>query len=352
MLTQSTNPESWNEFLNLLENHQVSDIARIENRSRVDATLTKICEQYYDIERTSGSGDLSWPLKSEIVEKKAVVNGAIIPVTHDFRHLLDQFIQWSTLYTDLSIFVLPSRIETTNIMYSAIGDSHAHIREDISELFSYNKKYKALVKGGKGIFLPTQRRKAVTSYTYHTIDDYTAPLVQRPESYIFTPLNAKNNIFSGKAYQDFWIYKDIVLPFFKGVSIEELIKIAKNETDVFLRFNHFLTQRLKNISRATAASQLLEISDEIDYQIRGLKIEIDKLRRIKLLQAAELTFFTISISALLFSNLDLLKQTAGLLGSINLYQLLKDYSSYSKDKLDLKKNDFYLPYLLSTKEKE
>jgi hypothetical protein len=263
---------------------------------------------------------------------------------------LDDYVKWLALYSEMSIFVMPFAMECVDITYSShYGAELEKSWKDLKTLVRYSRQYRQLLDSGMGVFLPAENTYTLTSYSDHRTDTYKAPLTQVPDQYIYTPINSRSNIFMGTSFQDFMVYKEIVLPYFKIPRLDELIKIAKNETQSFVKFNHFLAKKLANISKADSGTKLQEILREIDYEVANIELEFKRLGRLRVLQGVEMAFFSISLSALLFADADLVKQIAGVSGSVSLLEIFKGFFSRSEQGSSVKTNDFYLPYLLKTK---
>jgi hypothetical protein len=325
----------------------VADVKLYDLNSRI----LSICEELYDLDRVEGDGELSWPLTNE--EKKSrhpsIVHGCIVPLSTGDDHFLVDYIRWLTLYSELSIFVLPFSMSCLDITYSSFGNDLEKSWPDLKSLIKYSKQYKHLLKAGRGVFLPSQNSYIITSYSDHRTDVYTAPLIQQPDEFIYTPINARRNILTGLSFQDLVVLKEIMLPYFRISNLDDLVKVAQNETESSAKFNHYLSKRLVDISRLDSAKKLQEILREIDYEVENLELEFERLSKLKILQGVEMAFFSISLSALLFANAELAKHIAGVTAPVGLLETFRHLTSGSEQVSPAKKSEFYLPYLLQKK---
>jgi len=312
--------------------------------------IRDICAELYDLNRIEGNGELLDPTTNVESKHPSIIDASIVPLSKTDDDQLDDYIKWLTLYSELSIFVMPFSVECLDITYSSsYGNNLEKSRSDLQTLIKYSKKYKHLLDAEMGVFLPLQNSYTITSWSDHSTELYSAPLIQEPDKFIYTPVNSKKNIFMGTSFQDFIIYKEIILPYFKTGDLDDLIKVAKNETESFVKFNHYLSKRLADISRVDSPRKLQEILQEIDYEVVNLKLEFKRLSKLKVLQGIEMAFFSISLSALILINTELVKQIAGISGSVSLLEIFREHLSASEQVASAKKSDFYLPYLLTKK---
>ena len=319
-----------------------------------DAAFFYFCRNLYPGTHVVGEGELSWPKSQETTKVLPnVKDTAIVPLSNFQNDWVENLVNWTTLYNQTTVFVLPYNLSSLDISYSGRAGERSSWSE-VEVLLACNKYYQSFVAEGKCIFLPNSNSHTVTSTWDHGIDSYNAPLVQSPEELIYTPVN---KILSSSAdlncdsYQGFIFYHNILLPYFRGVRFEDIIRIAKNESDSFVKFNYYLSKKLRGLSDSSEILNIKEITNEIDYEISNLNIEFKKLKKLKILQKAQVAFFSISLGALAFTDIEIVKQIAGISGSINLFNLLKDYIGYKREAVSLQKSDFYLPFLINQEHK-
>jgi hypothetical protein len=142
-----------------------------------------------------------------------------------------------------------------------------------------------------------------------------------------------------------FLFKHVLLPYFPGADIVRVAKLRDEETDSFIRFSYYLKRRISEIANATSLERIDSMMEEIEHETAGLRIEARKLRNSRLLQGAEVASFTVSLGALI-SGSGTVMGVAGIIGSVTALDFLREWTSRKKAVLDLKKSDFYIPYLL------
>ena len=142
------------------------------------------------------------------------------------------------------------------------------------------------------------------------------------------------------------VYKKILLPFYPHLPLEILLSIIDRETDAFERFKFFLRKRITAIAEVKKSIDFTELNDEIDYEVSRLSIEAKKVGKLKILQGFNTGFFSISLLALLIPGMNIPPEISGIVGATSFLSLLKDLHEIQSKKLDLRKSDFYIPFLL------
>jgi hypothetical protein len=84
--------------------------------------------------------------------------------------------------------------------------------------------------------------------------------------------------------------------------------------------------------------------------VADLKIEAEKVRKSRLLGGIEVGTFVVSLGAYLFSGDPLVSQIAGIVGGVDLLELIRHTIAHRKEKLEMRKSDVYLLYLLQQRE--
>ncbi len=91
--------------------------------------------------------------------------------------------------------------------------------------------------------------------------------------------------------------------------------------------------------------------EEITHETQEVIIESKKLLKLKVMQGASLSFCIFSLLALGLPTLPLSKEFACFIGLNSLFHLIKEYVSYQSQVLEMKKSDFYIPFLFQTETK-
>lgn len=303
-----------------------------------------VCEKVYDKIRREWDGiSLNYGEPKTTTKEASPSAGAVIPLTEELEaEFITSILKRSTLYSELSILVLPKSFRDLGLSYS----SGIRRGGDLRSMLSYNKRYESLVRRGRCVFLPEAFIDDWEGSGGSSSTQYLAPLEQKPEDIDYTPINA-SVIYQSRVPQEHWLnYKNILLPYFPNASVDAVADIADKETDAFVRFNAYLATRLKWLDRATSRADINDVLHEIDSGVSALNIEARKVKRSKLLLAAELGFFSLSLGILTSYDNHVIQGVAGVVGSVNLLQLVRDAFAASGQHDDLRKNDFYVPYLL------
>lgn len=319
-----------------------------------DTAITNLCAAAFAEEYTEGRGALTYPTSANTIRHPSPLDGGAIYVVpgmvDDVR--LTKAVIFSCLYSRAALFVLPLEISDLFISYS--GANALGMRKPwttIERLLNYNKRIEPLVLAGKCAFVPRVHSYGQETTSEYWIRRYNAPTHQDPERISGLPLNAAymmGPVLHERARtHSHAIAAELVLPCFDRVEYGELLRIAENETDAFVKFNHFLSLRLAGLNQARSAAQIAQILEEVHYETANLRQQAEKLAKLKSLQAAQLVFFTLSLGVVTLTEASQVKELAGILGSVSLIEVLKGYFGYQREKFDLKKSDFYLPYLFT-----
>jgi hypothetical protein len=171
------------------------------------------------------------------------------------------------------------------------------------------------------------------------------PLVYREQDSPYLPINPARGIFRDP--KDFFLYKHVLLPYFPDVDLMTLARLHDDETEPFVRFTHFLKRRVGALSEASSTSGVQSIVDEIEYEVAALTIEAKKLSANRILDGVHMSSFAISLGAMLSPvSPGVAGAIAGVVGSVTVLDLAKEWRARKEKELDLKKSDFYVPYLL------
>jgi len=257
---------------------------------------------------------------------------------------LDRIVNPLTPYSDLAVYALPSEISETYVTYSG-GDYTSW--DSVLEVLAYNQRYRVLVDSGRGIFLPSSFVLHDETAFSSSTNLYQPPFAQSAENFRFIPENPPTAWMGKPPTSDILVYHKLLLPYFPSASLKDLAEIADRETEAFQLFTSYLSRRLRAINGAESRADLEGIIDEINDGVAKLNIDAKKLSRTKFLRGAQVSFFTVSVGALLLHDSQLVKEVAGLIGSMNVLQLLQEVIGQQKESLELRKSEFFIPYLLS-----
>ena len=149
------------------------------------------------------------------------------------------------------MFVVPGSVHETYVSYS--GGDYIDWRQ-LATFLEWNKRNEALVRAGKAIFLPREFvvHDERAGYTDTTV--YRAPLVQDALAARFVPANGGYSASDPRS--QILLFGQIMLPYFPEISIADLVKVAKNETEAFTRFTYRLRQMLAEVPAADSRQAL------------------------------------------------------------------------------------------------
>ena len=311
--------------------------------------ISSICNLFFGMTSISGQGEVSWPKEDaqRIYYPPLIPDSCIIPIEGFMKEELLDLIKWGSLYSNIMIFILQFNTYFENVSYSpGIRGSWF----DIEELLNTNYKYRSFIRENKCIFLPKSHITGLHTLKDYVVHKWEAPFQQKIDnSDILLPLNNTKWLYKNEMLSEYYTYKEILLPYFTNLTVKDIIRISKNESDSFVKFNFFLRKKMGEFEISNSRNETSAIIEEIDYEIANLNIEMQKISKMRMMQGANIAFMSISLGLLATIDSELVKTIAGITGSTNLLGIVKDYLSIKKEKLSLKKSDLYLPFLLKKK---
>jgi hypothetical protein len=297
--------------------------------------ISSLCKQFYS---TSYGASDGWEL--EVREEPAPwpsnLPSNIIPVPSE-QEDLKEILLWSALYSPLTVFVTNDVIiDSERIWHSGVARGTLKPLE-LEHVLMLNKMHEELVSQGGIIFLPRSYRHEVISNREIVFRENNAPMQQKSSELLFSPMNYGKGIT---------IYKTIIVPHFRDVSTQKIAEIANKETDAFFRFNYYLKNRLGQLSASHSPQNMKQLLDEIDYEASKLNTEAQRVSRLKTLQTGRLVSVAIGLSIMIVPNPEWLKTVAGISVAMGVADLFKSYIQIMNAKAEMKKSDFFIPFLL------
>jgi hypothetical protein len=293
--------------------------------------LLQFAAHYYDREAGSDAPN---------VERLAQTQeSTIVPVDLTDSEYYTSLLRKTILYADTTILVPPVDVRIENL------SREGEYRGDIANISHLNASHQDLVRRGACVFLP----RTVTEYWDGSCGDdpaltvYRSPLVQSAGVVNHLPLSAQP-VLPGT--RDFFIYKHLLLPYFPRASLVDVARISQEETDSFARFNHFLRRRLAEISGCESAARVEDIISEIEDEVAKLRIEAHRVAAGAMKSRFSWGLFSVSLSALLLGGSPVLASISGVLGSVSLFEILKEFVGSRQERVSLTASPFYVPYLL------
>lgn len=270
-----------------------------------------------------------------------------IPFKRSRRYLFDLLAK-TTLYSDLTVMVTPYTWSATLNSESCYAEEHFERHEGFSEVLALNHRYAEAVRAGRAIFLPERLRLDHWGARGYREYNYIAPQWQRAEDMAYLPANYLPTKLGHAAHVDLTFFNRVVLPYFPEANLLDVARIYEGETDSFMKFGRLLNRKMRDVSQAVTVEQVKELMEEIRDEAEKVSVEARKLGKTRFLRNAQVGFFGICTGACLASSI-MTKEIVALTGSLSLWQLWQSQLTLSKEKIDLKANDFYIPYLLIKK---
>ena len=267
--------------------------------------------------------------------------GSIVPLEHfNEINLMNPLLQRTSLYSRRTAFIRPIDV---------VGRDLFLYGTQLDTLLLENKMLLPLVQAGRCIVLP---RKLTIVFDYadtwdrssHGRYSVAAPLLQG-DAAEYTPLNKVR--FRPSAADDVLIFKQFLLPYYPNVSADKLAKIADDESDAFVRFVRWLTEKVAELASHPESTDIRQLLEEIEAGVASLVAEARKLATSRVFQGIKLSFFTMSLAALLAGQAQALGDVAGIAGAVSLMDILRDEVGRRDRLADFKQSEMYLPLLIS-----
>jgi Trypsin len=317
-------------------------------RIEADYAIYSLCKELYD--ETYEVGDGEWGYARNVTRETTlapIVNSSLIPIDDSGSGDLWDYVSWSSLYSAMTVFVLPVAINSFDISYSGKMGSRTSYTV-IERLLFLLKTHEDAVRAGRVVFLPRATKYTTTSTRDYSTRIYEAPFRQPAGELRFLPLNLVKALQGRDFYSDLGtIYTILSIPVFQKVRASEIIKIAESETDAFLKFNHFLNRKLRAVGAASTKQRLRECIEEIQYEVANLNIQAERIAKLKAFSDARKTTININIGSV---RSDVSRDLAGAIASPEFADLIAS-ASVSQGNFELKKNDLYFAFLLQDKKR-
>jgi hypothetical protein len=274
----------------------------------------------------------------------------LIPVGNDLKlELLNSLLRRTVLYAERSVAVLPRTLVFDEVGIKWVGDvpSRSEGRHiSLQSLVRLNKQYQRLVASDLCVFLPQHCKSA-----YYLIgSDYQimhseAPMRQRADLIELFPLNMVHP--NARIDHSILVYKELLLPFFSNIDLNTMAKIARNETASFSRFNGWMTRKVAELMQSETENRFEELILELEDGVAEIRLEAEKISKLRALEGAELTTFILSLAGMIDPSQHALKGVATITGSATLFGLTKQFIERKQQKASLKKSALYVPYLMT-----
>lgn len=316
--------------------------------------VEEFCRRLYPGSLAWGSPSAGWPFSlADAFEVRSTLasvpaGATITPLSVDTLHASAALLQRTTLYSDMSVVVLPVDVESMYLSYS-LSDTLRRGPE-YDAVVTANLRYPELVRKGRCLFLPRSYTHKEESMSEWSMGEFTAPVLQTSDQLTFTPANAAPTRLGRSPFVDMAVFERLVLPYFPQASLLDVVSIAEHETDQFVRFGHYLNRKLRDIGQAATEERLEDLMDEIRDSVTDLERKAQKIRKSTALCNFQIGYFGVAIG-LLFGPVEIAHVVAAITGAVNLTQIAVNSINIQRDRLDLESTDLYVPYLLDNPNK-
>lgn len=250
---------------------------------------------------------------------------------------LNSLLTKTVLYGWTSVMVMPIDVHWQT-------DSNAGWRQ-FRPIAQLNAQYRPLLTSGLTVVLPSFFVRSNENREGPLIDIgefWRAPKRQEAELLRYLPLNSAtvNRSMETQVVHQFF------LSYFPGCDLRVMRKIVENESAAFKNFTSWLKAQLADLSRQQSQNGMQQVFDKIDSGVNDLRIEAAKLKRLRVLDGVRLGAFSVGVAANI-ANIPSWKTAATIIGAASMLDLAKEYVARRSTRLDMRKNSFYVPYLIS-----
>jgi hypothetical protein len=311
--------------------------------------ILQLCEVFYGVSGYQGTGDMGSREGLESIERPKLQDATLLPVPNSYGpNDAAKLLSYASLYSRQGVLVLPLDIEDGYISYS--GGPRGRTPDTVLKTMFFNLHYRDVIESGRLVFLPRHTRDWFTSLIDH-YDKYTdAPFLQDPQALRFTPVNVglQSTIDLLRRNETVPV-AEFLLPYFPAANLEDILRIKDTESDSFALFSSYLGQRLASLSEAQSLTDIDDIQAEIAAGVARLRIEAKMVSGSRLMRNAEIGLFGLSVVAAASGANVMEHIIARVIGSASLISLLRSFNEVRDKRLDMRANEFFVPYLFDTK---
>jgi hypothetical protein len=246
-----------------------------------------------------------------------------------------------TCYSPMTVLSLPGSIDFNFFM------SGKQFEESVLPIIIQNNRYRELVRRGICVFLPRKfliKEDDPEGNVGHFETVYVSPLLDNGTD---NWLRLNGRVGDGAGLSDIFLYKNVLLPYFPAASLPVIARLRADETEAFARFNHFLRRKVAELASVESRTVVDDIFAEIDYGVAELMIEAKKVAKSRVSSGGVVGAFSIGLAVAATSPSPTTQAIAAALGSSSAVEVLRSYVDRKGKSLDIRKSDFYIPYLLS-----
>lgn len=284
-------------------------------------------------------GSLHDSESSRYGRKVAETNAAtIVSLANADHECYTSVLRKTSLYSDPVILTLDVDLEFEQDRPTAASHS------DTVQVLKLNSLFRDLVEPGLAAFLPRRLFDDYDGGCDNQLDytTYSVPLLQHGSEPRYLTVDAQPII---PGTRDYMIYKNLFLPYFPEASLVDVARIAQDERDSFVKFNLMLKRRLAEVAKADSTTTVAAVMDEIMEGVATLNLEAEKIGKRWPGPGMTASTFAVSLAALVANN-PVVTGAAGVLGSLSLLEVLKEFRQRDTEKAALKASPYYVPYVI------
>lgn len=314
----------------------LKSLETVDHRNLSDRALANASIEMLRLSRVLFPTSGYWESNSddEKFERQASFLGGLVPLelANEVR-LLEPLLRRSTLYARHTVFVLPQHVRYA-------GDRTYVAPAASLDALRLNRQLLPLVSAGRCSVLPQSLEVSLNNDTHNAFNRSTAPLDQPPDAN-YVPLN-RARVTGTK---EVLVMHHFLLPYYPEAEPKVLAKLATEETDAFELFMAWMTKKVGEAAANPETTDLADLVAEIDEGVAKLRITAENLARTsRLLRGASVGAFALSLGAL--AGPAPMQTAAGIVGGVNLIELVREEVSRRRQSLDLRASEFFVPYKL------
>ena len=144
---------------------------------------------------------------------------------------------------------------------------------------------------------------------------------------------------------------DLYLPHLATVGIDTLIELRENEEYAFIKFQRMLSEFFRDSHFASNEQKLLHCMQEVDEGVRETEEELSLIAKKRLYSGAGVSVGLIATTLCLYCKPEVAEYVQALVGGATTIAALKHFAMKQEKKGELKRSDFYFPWLVHSKSK-
>lgn len=263
----------------------------------------------------------------------------------------DHALRYALLYEDQSILVCPGSalwyddflghfgVQSPGSHYDRLGLFGSLI--EMEDYYASLEPFRDLFASKRFLVMPS----VVASCTLNQMEEHETTVYRVPPTAQGAALNFGINEGALEDSRNSFLFEKFYLPYFPSLSMQNLASLAKDEGEAFRIFTQFFRNKILELTDLSSTEDIAHLLEGIEHEARKLQASARKMSRLSII-SGEVGLFGVSLAAAVAGDASIFSTIAGVTGSVTLFDFLKEYRSYRNEKIDLRSNDFYIPYLL------